>query len=378
LFFTIYKANDMISEVCKFQKQSNMKKVYTFDDVALVPQYSDIDSRTEPDLVTWLTKTITMSMPILAANMDTVISDDLANILIEYGSVPIFHRFTTKEKKIEWLQKFGGDNIFLSTGLVDNTNDGELYELIIEHGARNICIDVAHGHSKRMMQMIESLKTVFQDLGKEFQIMAGNVCTANAYMDLVHSGADVVKVGIGPGAACTTRTVTGFGVSQFSAIQDCAEQAQKYRVPIVADGGIRGSADIVKALAAGASSVMIGKLFALTEESAAEKRGGSVIEETPNGHPVNVYYDREAKYRGQASEDFQNEFYGGLKDKTVAEGSSFWAPVTGSSRDLIEQLLGGIRSGLTYGGARNIKELQRKSEFVITTNSYSTESSVRK
>ena len=366
-----------------------MKKVYTFDDVALVPQYSDVESRTEPDLSTWLTKTLTMKMPLLAANMDTVISEELAKILIDYGSIPIFHRFTTKEKKIEWLEKFGGSNIFLSTGLVDNTNDGELYELIIEYGARNICIDVAHGHSKRMMQMIEELKTTFQDLGKEFQIMAGNICTANAYIDLVNAGADVVKIGIGCGAACTTRTVTGFGISQFSAIQDCAEQAQKYRVPIIADGGIRGSADIAKAMAAGASSVMIGKLFALTEESAAEKRNVINDYQSYFGLCRRGYreeeirkefaelFSNEAKYRGQASEDFQNEFYGGLKDKTVAEGASFWAPVTGSAKELIEQLLGGLRSSFTYGGARSLKEFQRKAEFVIVSDTYAKEAGTR-
>jgi IMP dehydrogenase len=348
-----------------------MKKVYTFDDVALVPAYSDIDSRTEPDLSTWLTKTLTMKMPIIAANMDTVISDELARILLDYGSIPIFHRFTAKEKKIEWLEKFGGANIFLSTGLVDKTDDGELYELIVEHGATNICIDVAHGHSKRMMIMIEDLKTTFQD--RDLQIMAGNICTSNAYMDLVHAGADAIKVGIGCGAACTTRTVTGFGVSQFSAIQDCAEQAKKYRIPIIADGGIRGSDDIVKALAAGASSVMIGKMFATTEESAAEKR-----DRPGPGSTAEVGWNRkEAKYRGQASEEFQNDFYGGLKDKTVAEGASFWAPVSGPARALIEQLLGGIRSGMTYGGARSIKELARKAEFVIVSDTYAQESNIR-
>ena len=152
------------------------------------------------------------------------------------------------------------------------------------------------------------------------------------------------------------RIVTGFGVPQLTAIYECAEIAEKLRVPLIADGGIRTSRDVVLALAAGASTVMIGKLFALTRESAAPKKRSS---EVPSGLL--------AKYRGQASKDFQTDFYGGLKDKTVAEGIDFWAPVSGSAKELIDELLGGIRSGLTYGGARNIKELQRKAEFVEVT-----------
>ncbi len=198
----------------------------------------------------------------------------------------------------------------------------------------------------------------------EKQLIAGNVCTAMGYHDLVNAGADAVKVGVGPGAACTTRVVTGFGVPQFTAIRECAEVAEKLRVPLMADGGIRNSRDVVLALAAGASTVMSGKLFALTAESAALKRQEG---------------DRTmAKYRGQASEDFQNEYYGRLKEKTVAEGVDFWGEVQGSAHLLIGDLLGGIRSGLTYGGAKNIKELQRKAEFVAVSSGYIRESYPRK
>jgi len=175
-----------------------------------------------------------------------------------------------------------------------------------------------------------------------------------------------VKVGIGPGAACTTRMVTGFGVPQFTAVRDCAQVAEKLRVPLIADGGIRNSRDVVLALAAGASSVMVGKLFALTREGAAQKRKAA-------GSASGL----EAKYRGQASADFQTEFYGGLKEKTVAEGVDFWAPVSGSAHELLAELLGGLRSGMTYGGARSIKELQRKAEFVEVSATYLQESEPR-
>ena len=331
-----------------------MREALTYDDVALVPQFNNIPSRTEPSLETWLTRKLKITIPILAANMDSVIGYDLAKILIGEGSLPIFHRFTTFEEQVKWIQTFK-DQTFISCGIqkIDETRK------LLDLGAVGVCIDVAHGHSDRMFRHIEELKKTHPDK----QIIAGNVCTAMAYHDLVNAGADAVKVGVGPGAACSTRMVTGFGVPQFSAVMDCASVAEKLRVPLIADGGIRTSRDIVLALAAGASSVMIGKLFAMTYESAALKR------KSPSG--------TDARFRGQASENFQNEFYGGLKAKTVAEGIDFWGPVTGSAVDLLAQFLGGIRSGMTYGGARNIKELQRKAEFVQVTNSYIFESKPR-
>lgn len=331
----------------------DLKKGYTFDDVALVPQFNNVPSRTEPSLETWLTKTLKIHMPLLAANMDTVISEPLADILIKEGSLPIFHRFTPFEEQKRWVKKYGSKTL-ISCGIqmqkIDETRQ------LLDLGAAGVCIDVAHGHSDRMFQFIGEIKKTHPDK----QVIAGNVCTAMAYHDLVNAGADAVKVGVGPGAACTTRIVTGFGVPQFTAICDCAEIAEKLRVPLIADGGIRTSRDVVLALAAGASTVMIGKLFALTDESAAHKK-------KENGKTL-------AKFRGQASEDFQNEFYGGLKDKTVAEGTDFLAPVSGSAKQLIDMLMGGLRSGLTYGGARNIKELQRKAEFIAVNSSYIAES----
>lgn len=332
----------------------SMRHALTYDDVALVPQFNNIPSRTEPLLESWLTRKLKVQIPILAANMDSVMSEELAEILIAQGTFPIFHRFTPFEDQMKWVKKFEGKT-FVSCGI------GKLDETrkLLDHGALGVCIDVAHGHSDRMFHHIQELKKTHPDK----EVIAGNVCTAMAYHDLVNAGADAVKVGVGPGAACTTRMVTGFGVPQFSAVQDCARIAEKLRVPLIADGGIRTSRDVVLALAAGASTVMIGKLFALTKESAAPKR------KTAHGH--------EAKFRGQASADFQNDFYGGLKAKTVAEGIDFWGPVSGTAEELINLLLGGIRSGMTYGGARSIKELQRKAEFVQVTASYIHESKPR-
>jgi len=334
-----------------------MRHCLTYDDVALVPQFNNIPSRTEPSLESWLTKKIKIAIPLLAANMDTVISEELAEILITQGSIPIFHRFTPLEEQEKWVKKFK-DKTFVSCGIQKLDETRKLLDL----GALGVCIDVAHGHSDRMFKHIEELKKSHPDK----EVIAGNVCTAMAYHDLVNAGADAVKVGVGPGAACTTRMVTGFGIPQFTAVQDCARIAEKLRVPLIADGGIRTSRDVVLALAAGASTVMIGKLLAQTLESAAPKRECSRY---PSGY--------EAKFRGQASVDFQNEFYGGLKAKTVAEGIDFWGPVSGSAEDLLANLLGGVRSGMTYGGARSLKELQRKAEFVQVSGTYIHESKPR-
>lgn len=195
--------------------------------------------------------------------MDTVIGPELAEVLINHDTLPIYHRFSDRDDQKAWVDRFR-EKTFVSSRTLEADQVRELLDL----DALGVCIDVAHGHSGRMMDFIGDLKRFHP----EKDVIAGNVCTAMAYHDLVNAGADAVKVGIGPGAACTTRHVTGFGVPQFSAIKDCAEVAEKLRVPLIADGGIRGSRDIVLALAAGASTVMTGKLFSLTEESAAAKR----------------------------------------------------------------------------------------------------------
>lgn len=336
-----------------------MKRAHTFDDVALVPQFNNIPSRTEPNLDTWLTRDRKIRMPLLASNMDSVIGEELADLLISHGSIPIFHRFTDFETQAKWVKKYQ-NNTFISCGIHMSKID-DVHKLL-DLGAAGVCIDVAHGHSDRMFHIISEIKKKHP----KKDVIAGNVCTPMAYHDLVNAGADAVKVGVGPGAACTTRMVTGFGVPQFSAIWECARTAEKLRIPLIADGGIRDSRDVVLALAAGASTVMIGKMFALTKESAAPKR-------PKEGTPIGL----EAKYRGQASEDFQNDYYGALKEMTVAEGIDFWAPVISTAEAFIQKMLGGLRSGLTYGGARNIKELQRKAEFVEVTNSYIKESRPR-
>jgi IMP dehydrogenase len=346
-----------------------MKTGLCFDDVALVPVFNNIESRTEPCLKTQLTSRLWMDIPILASNMDTVISPDLAVVLLQAGSIPIFHRFATFEQRRDWALNCPG---FISSG-IRQQDLTETEKILEETECLGVCFDIAHAHDARLLKAI----TILRGKYPEVEVIAGNVCTSDGYRDLVNAGATAVKVGIGPGAACTTRMVTGFGVPQFTAIQDIANAKRRLHVPIIADGGIRNSSDIVKALAAGADSVMLGKLFALTNESAAPKRAQGYVPMLGKLAAGAPYTQVEAKYRGQASSDFQEEYFGATKDGTVPEGEAFWAPVSGPAIEVIQKLLAGVRSGMTYGGARSIDELQRKAEFIQVTSNYQTESSPR-
>lgn len=322
-----------------------MKESLTFADVTLVPKYNNVPSRTETDLSTWLTTDIPMKIPLLASNMDTVISPELAMVLDKAGSIPLFHRWLSFSEEKELFSRY--PRSFFSVGLNEKER---VFQLIEGLGVRNLIVDVAHGHDMRVLKLLERLMNSYSKLN----IIAGNVCTAEGYTDLVNAGAAAVKVGIGPGAACTTRTVTGFGVPQFQAVLDIAEVAHRLKVPFIADGGIRSSSDVVKCLAAGAASVMLGRAFADTAESAA----------------VGVY-------RGQASEQFQVERMAGLKKGTVPEGIAIEVFQNRPAQELIDMLLGGIRSGLTYGGAKNIEELQKKAEWRRVTSNCREESDAR-
>ena len=371
------------------------EKAYTFDDVALVPQYNTIKSRTDPVLDTWLTKNIKVNNPLIPANMDSVISTEMADVIVKNGCIPIFHRFCSIDEQIAFCKRFK-NNCFVSCGL----NDYDKLEELYKHGALGVCIDVAHGHSKQVISLIKNLKELYPDK----DIIAGNVCTPGAYSDLVFAGADAVKVGVGPGAACSTRMVTGFGIPQFSAIYKISKFVKQLKVPIIADGGIRNSRDVALALASGASTCMIGSLFSKTFESAGDKFIlNKKYNESVNAADDNKYLKIHKSsikdyihkpnnsnspmvcvepiytmYRGQASENFQKDYYGSMKKGIVAEGVCFRSLCLGTTQMLIDELTGGLRSALTYSGSLNIREFQKNAVFVEVTNTYMSESNPRK
>ena len=355
-------------------------KAYTFDDVALVPQFNTIESRLHTCLDTKLTKLINLKNPLIPANMDTVISFELAEKVVEQGGIPIFHRFCELSEQIKFCKKFK-HQCFISCGV--SNDEFEKLQKLFDSGALGVCIDIAHGHSEVIINLIKKIKKNFPNK----QVIAGNICTPEAYTDLLSAGADAVKVGVGPGAACTTRIVTGFGVPQFSAIYNIAKiknsLPSSLQIPIIADGGLRNSRDVALALAAGANSVMIGNLFSKTLESASKKyyKSNGEFKEILNQDDCYNKFENEYEifghYRGQASKNFQNEYFGKLKKGTVAEGVDFFTKCSGPVLDLYNEINGGIRSALTYAGAKNIEEFQKKAVFAEVTSNYMVESKPR-
>ncbi len=457
-----------------------LKDGLTFDDVLLVPKFSNIASRSQTNLATKLSKKISLHIPLISANMDTVTESAMAVSMARNGGIGIIHRFLTINEEVNEVMKVKRsgsvmiENPYLInqdksilyainymqkknvSGLLVVNNDHKITgilthrdiifessekklvkdimtkdvitskpgidlneakeilrkhrieklplinekgdikglvtskdilnienyphaskdkkgrplvgaaigvkgdfmeraELLLNAEADLIVVDIAHGHSNNAISAIKNIKKAFPNS----ELIAGNVATAAGAEDLIKAGVDAVKVGVGSGSICITRIVTGSGIPQLTAILDCAKIGQKYDVPIISDGGIRNSADVIKALAAGASSVMIGSMFAGTDESP-----GSPI--TKNGKRFKIYrgmasfyasLGRKSKEIGAISiEDDLNDY--------VAEGVEAMVPYKGNIRDILIQLTGGIRSGLSYCGAQNIPQMQKNAEFI--------------
>jgi len=331
-----------------------MKRFLTFDDVGLVPKFNKILSRLHTDLKTQLGKDLYKS-PFIPANMDSVISPKLAQICKERGAPIIFHRFAPIEEQVKWTKEF--PEAYMSLGVQESSAN---LEALYEAGCRRFCIDIAHGHSQVVIDTIKKIKT----LDKDNQVMAGNVCTYEGVIHLAKAGASIIKIGVGPGAACITRMMTGFGVPQFSAIKECSAAKLNLWEPVylIADGGIKHPRDAVLALAAGADAVMMGSFFAKTFESAAPKR--------------EVDGKTFGRYRGQASSEFMNEYFGDTK-KRQGEGVAFDVEITKSAVDVFEEYEGGLRSALTYCGTDNLDNFRKNAEIFESTPSFMVESNYR-
>ncbi len=453
---------------------------FTFDDVLLVPKYSNITSRSQTDLSTKLSRNISLNIPFVSANMDTVTEYSMAVAMARAGGMGIIHRFLRIEEEVNELLKVkrsgsvmienpyyvGPDqtvrqaieyarekevsgllvidseskligiltdrDVLFETDktklvrdvmtkdivtakvgtaldeakkilhqykieklpLVDDEDHVkglitskdikdienfpysskdkkgrplvgaavgvkgdfmERAEALIEAGTDAIVVDIAHGHSENAVNTVKHIKKAFPDC----ELIAGNVATANGTEDLIKAGVDAVKVGVGSGSICITRVITGSGVPQLTAVMDCAKVGKQYDIPIISDGGTRTSGDATKALAAGASSVMIGSMLGGTDESP-----GSLL--TKNGKRFKVYrgmaslaasIGRKSKETGTISlEDDLNDY--------VAEGVEAMVPYKGSVKEILKQLTGGLRSGLSYCGARTILQMQENAEFI--------------
>lgn len=302
----------------------------TFDDVLLVPSYNGIESRRDVSTGVQLGP-YWFDIPIISANMDTITGSAMATRMSALGGLGILHRFMDIEKNVYEYAWSGG-----LTGASIGVSEDEIkrFDALYEAGCRIFNIDIAHAHSKLMKKQLQRLRDI-----PDIFIIAGNVATYSGADSLVGWGAHAVKVGIGAGSVCTTREKTGFGVPQLTAIMDC----QKLDVPIIADGGLRKPGDVVKALAAGATMVMLGGMLAGTDETCG------------------------VGYRGMASAEAQKDFFGIVPEWKTAEGISVEVPDKGPVKDVIDDVIGGLRSGLTYAGARDIADLHKKAQFVKIT-----------
>jgi IMP dehydrogenase len=323
-----------------------MREAFTFDDVLLVPAYNHYESRQHVDVsVTDRSGKLSLALPVMTANMDTVTESAMANFIGGKGGIGVLHRMMSVERNVREFRRCRHPT-FVSVGCADE--ELERAEALRDAGATHFVVDVAHGHARYVGKTLKRLRQLLPDAC----LMAGNVATYAGADYLASVGADVVKVGIGPGSVCTTRLKTGHGVPQLTAIQDCARCDRS----IVADGGIRHAGDVVKALAFGADFVMIGGMLAGTRPTPGKK--------------VRDRHGRWVKaYRGMASREVADEHHGGIAEWKTAEGVSVTVPYREDEEAIVADIVGGLRSGLTYAGSRTLRELQRKLNYVVITPS---------
>jgi len=320
-----------------------MKTALTYDDVLLLPQYSDIKSRKEVDIGNDLDDKIHLDLPIISSPMDTVTESAMAKVMYELGGLGVVHRYNSIEEQVREIIE-----VPLAAAAVGVTeNFKERARVLVSAGVDILCVDVAHGHHILVEQAIKTLKDLF---GDTVHIMAGNVATKEAFDDLSDWGADSIRCNIGGGSICSTRIQTGHGLPGLQTIIDCSKSDGKAK--IIADGGIKTSGDIVKALAAGADFVMLGSMLAGTAESP-----GNIIK-TESGILK--------QYRGMASKEAQMDWHGRTSSN---EGVSTYIDFKGSVTEVLGDLRKGIASGLSYSGARNLAEFREKAIFVRQTPS---------
>jgi IMP dehydrogenase len=327
----------------------------TFDDVLVVPGYADF-MPDEVDLTCHLTREISLKLPIVSAAMDTVTESAMAIAMARAGGLGFIHRNLSIERQVEEVRlvKSAEGNLMVGAALGPG-GAVERAEALLAAGADVLALDTAHGHSKNVIDAVRALKAAFPHV----QLIAGNIATSAAAEALIEAGADGLKAGVGPGSICTTRVVAGAGVPQITAIQWVSIVARHHGVPVIADGGIQYSGDLVKAIAAGADVVMLGSLLARTKESPGEEilLGGRVFKEYRGmgsiGALSNEGNDRYAKSGGSGP--------------VVPEGVEGRIPLTGTVAELLVQLVGGLRKGMGYAGLRTVADLQTKAQLVRIT-----------
>lgn len=360
-----------------------VKEGLTFDDVLLIPGYSDF-SRSEIDLSTHLTKTITLRLPFVSSPMDTVTEQELAIALAKRGGIGIIHRNLTPAYQAKQVQAVHAKHLLVGAAIGYSEGYETRAQQLIAAGVDVIVLDSAHGFCKPLISALRILKKKHPRL----PIIAGNIATSQAALGLIKAGADALRVGMGPGAICTTRIISGMGVPQITAIMETYHVAKKYDVPIIADGGIKYSGDMMKALAAGADTVMMGSYFASCSEAPGEKvtlhksqvphRFQSIFRQNVDTYLFKTYRGMGsigAMQKG-AKIKSEDEYHGkNYKDRIlVAEGVEGLVPVRGSVESVLDQAVGGIKSGMYYTGVRTIDAMHAENRFMHITQASLAES----
>ncbi len=326
------------------------KEGLTFDDVLLIPARSDV-LPTQVSIRSRVTSELELDIPIISAAMDTVTGSRMAIAMARAGGLGIIHRNFSVGEQVAEVQAVKGAGLRVGAAIGTGADADERAAALVAAGVDVIVVDIAHGHSASVIRMVEKVKARHR-----VQVIAGNVVTGEGTEELIAAGADGVKVGVGPGAICTTRVVAGAGMPQITAIVDCVDVAAKHGIPVCADGGIQHSGDIAKAIGAGAHTVMLGGLLAGVDESPGE------------------VHDGYKSYRGmgslgamrvrQASRDRYGQGDVGEFSKIVPEGVEGQVPSVGPLEPFLHQLCGGLRAGMKYAGVSTVEELRTKARFV--------------
>ena len=333
-----------------------IKEALTFDDVLLLPRFSNI-LPSETDITLNLTKNIKLKTPFLSSAMDTVTESSMAIAMARSGGIGIIHRNLDIKKQSQEVAKVKKNKLFVGAAIGTSIEDLKRAKHLADNGVDLIVIDTAHGHSEKVIKILSKVrKNNFK-----IPICVGNIATGEAAKKLYNCGANIIKVGIGPGSICTTRMVAGIGVPQITAIMEVSKALKGKNIKIISDGGIKFSGDLVKALAAGADAIMMGSIFAGTEESPGKKflykgktykqyRGMGSIGAMSSGS-ANRYFQKNQKD----------------KSKFVPEGVEGRVEYKGKVSKIIYQLQGGLRSSMGYVGAKNLGDIKKNAKFIKIT-----------
>jgi len=334
-----------------------IKEALTFDDVTLAPKYSDI-LPSEVNTSTQLTPNLKLKIPLLSSAMDTVTESKMAIAIAKSGGIGVIHRNLDIKNQILEIKKVKKQKLLVGAAVGAGPNEFDRAKAIIKEGVNLIVVDTAHGHTKKVGEIIKFIKKLKHN---KIALCAGNIATAEAAKYLIKLGVDIIKVGIGPGSICTTRLVAGIGVPQLSAILEVRNGFKNKNIKMISDGGIKYSGDLAKAFAAGADAVMIGSLFAGTDEAPGKliKKNGKLFKSFRGMGSVG------AMNKGSADRYFQTK----QKDisKYVPEGVEGFSRYKGNVGSIIYKLIGGLKSSMGYLGSKKIIKLRNKPNFVKIT-----------